>query len=142
MSPLQLPCGPVSINLHPDAMPSRHLLPHHFATHRLVAPSPSTSTTTSTSPRESPPRRHAVATRKTPADDDELGFRLTTSPLQLPHRLATHRLVAPSPSTPTTTSTPPREIPALTPCRRDDGTPNATRKPRRIASDTTRATTC
>ncbi|KAH9160870.1 hypothetical protein EDB89DRAFT_1914301 [Lactarius sanguifluus] len=60
------------------------------------------------------------------------------SPLQLPHHLATHRLVAPSPSTPTTTSTPPCEIPAPTPCRRDDGTPNATRKPRRIASDTTR----
>ncbi|KAH9172222.1 hypothetical protein EDB89DRAFT_2070006 [Lactarius sanguifluus] len=113
-------------------------LPHHFATHRLVAPSPSTSTTTSTSPRKSPPRRHAVATRKTPADDNELGFRLTTSPLQLPHHLATHRLVAPSPSTPTTTSTPPREIPTPTPCRRDDSTPNATRKPRRIASDTTR----
>ncbi|KAH9160148.1 hypothetical protein EDB89DRAFT_1915162 [Lactarius sanguifluus] len=139
---------------HPNAMPLRHLyrlsqttsplqLPHHFATHRLVAPSPSTSTTTSTSPRESPPRRHAVATRKTPADDDELGFRLyrlsqTTSPLQLPHHLATHRLVAPSPSTPTTTSTPLREIPAPTPCRCDDGTPNATRKPRCIASNTTR----
>ncbi|KAH9173800.1 hypothetical protein EDB89DRAFT_1904974 [Lactarius sanguifluus] len=139
---------------HPDAMPSRHLyrlsqttsplqLPHHFTTHRLMAPSPSTSTTTSTSPRKSPPRCHAVATHKTPADDDELGFRLyclsqTTSPLQLPHRLATHRLVAPSPSTPTTTSTPPREIPTPTPCRRDDGTPNATRKPRHIASNTTR----
>ncbi|KAH9160465.1 hypothetical protein EDB89DRAFT_1914709 [Lactarius sanguifluus] len=81
---------------HPDAMPSRHLyrlsqttsplqLPHHFATHRLVAPSPSTSTT-STSPRESPPRCHAVATRKTPADDDELGFRLARGPISLnPH---------------------------------------------------------
>ncbi|KAH9164717.1 hypothetical protein EDB89DRAFT_1911962 [Lactarius sanguifluus] len=60
------------------------------------------------SPPSGAPGHQAVATRKTPVDDDELGrptaLRYTTLPLQLPRRLATHHVTAAA-------TLPPRHIP-------------------------------
>ncbi|KAH9162583.1 hypothetical protein EDB89DRAFT_1913166 [Lactarius sanguifluus] len=131
---------------------------HRHRCSYLVASSPQPPPPPVPRRAKAPLRRHAVATRKTPADDDELGFdhvTVTAAATSWPrlhnlhHHQPRHRcsyLVAsssqpPPPPVPRRAKAPPRRHAVATCKTHHDGTPNVTRKPRRIATDTTRATT-
>ncbi|KAH9166041.1 hypothetical protein EDB89DRAFT_2076287 [Lactarius sanguifluus] len=164
---------------HPTSV---HSPRRHASVYYLVASSPQPPPPPVPRRAKAPLRRHAVATRKTPADDDELGFdhvTVTAAATLWPrlHNLHHHQYPAarkprsdamlsrharpqpmttssasvcylmasssqpPPPPVPRRAKAPPRRHAIATCKTHHDGTPNVTHKPRRIATDTTRATT-